>query len=241
MKIAALCCTYHRPHLLEHILECWRRQDYPLAQRELIILDDAGQYRSQEGEGWRLVSFPRRFTTLGEKRNASAGLASPDVDAFAPWDDDDLYLPWALSTCAKGLAKAPLSRPSRVLSLQGDQYIQQATGGLYHGGWAFTRDAFRKAGGYPFLSGPEDQGLLTRMKAVGVTEADPLADGIRPFYIYAPDPGVTTHISWVGGGDAVWDKLSREGDATPVETLTPHWDRDYTAIPIRPKLHPRPF
>ena len=67
-----------------HIEECLatiQRQDYPAELRELIVVDDAGQYGNQRGDGWRVVSLPMRFRTLGEKRNASAALVSPDVDA----------------------------------------------------------------------------------------------------------------------------------------------------------------
>lgn len=66
MKLAALCCTYLRPHTLGQLVESFLRQDYPRELRELIILDDAGQYGNQEGDGWRLVSVPRRFRSLGE-------------------------------------------------------------------------------------------------------------------------------------------------------------------------------
>ena len=82
MKLAALCCTFHRPHLLGQLIESFLRQDYPRHLRELAILDDAGQYDNQAGEGWRLISVPARFRTLGEKRNACAALASPDAEGF---------------------------------------------------------------------------------------------------------------------------------------------------------------
>ena len=61
MKLAALCCTFRRPHTLGQLIESYLRQDYPRELRELIILDDAGQYENQSGVGWQLVSIPRRF------------------------------------------------------------------------------------------------------------------------------------------------------------------------------------
>ncbi|MEZ6097180.1 MAG: hypothetical protein R3C03_23650 [Pirellulaceae bacterium] len=64
MKLAALCCTYLRPQSLGQLIECFLRQDYHRDQRELIILDDAGQYENQSGEGWRLISVPHRFNSL---------------------------------------------------------------------------------------------------------------------------------------------------------------------------------
>ncbi len=95
MKLAAICCTYRRPRELATAVECFLRQDY--VDREMIVLDDAGQFAPDALDGLprvKLVTSPVRFRTLGEKRNASAALASPDVDAYCVWDDDDIYLPW---------------------------------------------------------------------------------------------------------------------------------------------------
>ena len=61
MKLAAICCTFRRPHTLGQLVESFLRQDYPSELRELVILDDAGQYENQSGIGWRLVSIPTRF------------------------------------------------------------------------------------------------------------------------------------------------------------------------------------
>jgi glycosyltransferase involved in cell wall biosynthesis len=90
MKLAAICCTYKRPAQLAESIECFLRQDYPIERRELVVLDDAGQYADQQGKGWRLVSLGVRFRTLGEKRNASAALVSSDVEGYCVWDDDDM-------------------------------------------------------------------------------------------------------------------------------------------------------
>jgi glycosyltransferase involved in cell wall biosynthesis len=115
MKLAALCCTYRRPHLLGQLIESFLRQNYPRELRELVILDDAGQYENQEGDGWRLVSIPRRFHSLGEKRNACAALASPDAEGFLVADDDDIYLPHWFSATAEALQRADWSRARLVL------------------------------------------------------------------------------------------------------------------------------
>jgi glycosyltransferase involved in cell wall biosynthesis len=98
--VSSLCCTYGRPHLLPHAVESFLRQDYPC--RELVILDDAGQYAEAiAGDRWRIISVSTRFPTLGEKRNALARLASPEAEVFAVWDDDDVYLPWHLSAAVR--------------------------------------------------------------------------------------------------------------------------------------------
>ncbi|GIW85740.1 MAG: hypothetical protein KatS3mg108_0064 [Isosphaeraceae bacterium] len=166
MKLAALCCTFHRPHLLGQLVESFLRQDYPRYLRELVILDDAGQYENQAGEGWRLISLPARFRTLGEKRNACAALASPDAEGFLVADDDDVYLPHWFSTQAEALKRADWSQPSLVLLAHGDGLKEHDTGGLYHGGWALRREAFDRVRGYAALNNGEDQDLARRLNDV---------------------------------------------------------------------------
>ena len=183
MKVAAVCCTWCRPERLRHLIRCFERQDHP--DRELVILDDAAQYHDQAGDRWRLVSVPTRYPTLGDKRNAAAALVSPDAEAFAVFDDDDLYLPWALSAVAAGLRVAEWTRPSQVLALQGlDRLTPTPAGGLYHGAWAYRRELFQCVGGYPSMNSGEDQHLAHRFNCANATCADPIELGFRPYYVY---------------------------------------------------------
>jgi hypothetical protein len=195
MKIAAVCCTYLRPKQLGYLIRCFERQDY--ADRELVILDDAGQYEPAAGDRWRLVSVKERFATLGEKRNAAVGYVSADVEALAVWDDDDLYLPWALSASVAALRQAAWSRPSVVLHPQPDGSLRpHHTGGLYHGGWAYQRELFERCGGYPAMNNGEDQALAARFVRARTSQADPVGLGYQPFYIYIWGSG--PHLSGMG-------------------------------------------
>ena len=152
IHFACLCLTYHRPQLIRSAIESFNRQDYPASHRELVILDDGAGYADGLcGPGWRLWSVGGRYSTLGDKRNAAASLASLDADAFAVWDDDDIYLPWHLSAAARALESAPWSRPARCL-VEHHRFRpleQKDCGTAYHAGWAYTREAFDAAGGYP--------------------------------------------------------------------------------------------
>ena len=227
MKLAALCCTYHRPHTLGQLIESFLRQDYPKELRELIILDDAGQYENQEGDGWRVVSIPRRFHSLGEKRNACAALASPDVEGFLVADDDDIYLPHWFRASADALAKADWSHPSLVLLEHGEGLKEHETGGLYHGGWAFRREAFYRVRGYRPLNNGEDQDLAARLCEVGVKEYDPCRDH-PPFYVFRNDNG-SYHLSWMGddGYEALADK--KADWKVPIEI---GWPVEYDKLPV---------
>ncbi len=205
MKIAVVCVTYNRPRQLGQMIRCFERQDY--ADREMVILDDAGQYKATEGPGWRLVSTAVRFPTLGDKRNAAARLVSDDAEAVAVWDDDDLYMPWALQASVAALRQAVWSRPSLVLHPQPDGSLRQhRTGGLFHSGWSYRRDLFERAGGYPSMNNGEDQGLAERFRRQGATQVDPRSLGFLPFLVY-PWSG-RVHFSWVGPkGYENWARL----------------------------------
>jgi len=226
MKLAALCCTYHRPHLLGELIESFRRQDYPIGQRELIVLDDAGQYANQEGDGWRIVSLPRRFRTLGEKRNACAALASPDVEGFLVADDDDIYLPHWFSTQAAALNRAEWSRPSLVLLQRRHGLTEHETGGLYHGGWAFRRAAFDLVRGYGPHNNGEDQELAGRLNEAGVTEIDPCGFA-QPFYIYR-EHNNSYHVSYLN--DEAYRSLG--SDRVDRAGVSAAWSQQFDQLPI---------
>lgn len=211
MFITVCVSTYLRPRELACLVRCFERQDYPRDLREMVILDDAGQYDDTRGDGWRLVSTAARYATLGQKRNAAASLASPKARAFCQWDDDDVYLPWALSASAAALAEAEWSRPSLVLHKGAAGLVQRRTWNrpdqqdkAFQGGWALRREGFERVGGYPAASTNEDLLLARALRRAGVREADPVALGFRPFYVWAPHGNA--HLSgWpVATGYKTW-------------------------------------
>ena len=238
MKIAAVCCTCLRPRHLGYLIQCFLQQDYPGHKRELVILDDLGQYDNQRGDGWRLISRPVRYPTLGEKRNAAAELVSPDVEGLAVWDDDDIYLPWALSASVAALRKTPWSRPSLVLHQQPDgSFRQHRTGGLFHGGWAYTRRVLGQVGGYAGMNNGEDQDLARRLTRAGILSTDPIQLGYQPFYVYNLGGAAGYHLSYMKQ-----DGYRQLGER-PVQKAVPKitWEQDYANPRILPGVHPRVF
>lgn len=226
--LTVICATYNRPVLLAEVLECYLRQDYA-GRCELVILDDLGQYAPtfQDGDRpWRLAVSPQRFRTLGEKRNATAALASPQSEAYAVCDDDDLYLPHWLTAVGTALAEADLVRPSRVYHEKDGRFWTKPGQGLYHGAWGFRREAFVQVGGYPWMQSGQDLGLLTRLKGCDARQADTTPAGTRPYYVYRWHTG-SPHISALKKGDAGYQQMM----APPVKRveLKPHWRADYLA------------
>ena len=229
MKIAAICCTYKRPEQLASAIESFLRQDYPADLREMIVLDDAGQYENQCGEGWRLVSTPVRFRTLGEKRNASAALVSPDVDAYCVWDDDDVYLPWHMSAAAAALAEAAYTIPTVIYSDKRSRLERRSNQYLFHGAWSFRRAAFDQVGGYPFIQSGQDQGLLRRFKSAKLRRGDPIQQDARPSYVYRWYTAHSKHISAMGAnGYEQLGKVQIDG----ITKVDPIWERDWLTLAI---------
>lgn len=196
--VCATCCTYKRPRELGNAIACFLKQDYPRDSRNMMILDDAGQYPGMHGReiapGVLMHSVDARFLTLGEKRNVSVRLSPPGTEVIFVWDDDDAYLPWHMSSGVRALQTTcetegewlGLSKPSRVLCQRSanGKLTEKTTNGLYHGGWSFTRKAFDLVGGYPHMQSGQDQGLSTRMRESQVPFVDPLAPDARVSYIY---------------------------------------------------------
>ncbi len=243
LKIACLCCTFNRPAQLAEAVESFLRQTYPAELRELVILDDAGQYAPNACDhlpGVKLITTRHRFRTLGEKRNACAALASPDVEAYAVWDDDDIYLPWHLEAMAEVFAAGNAwSLPAEVWIDRRTYLERKATKGLFHGSWGFRRDVFLLVGGYPAMQSGQDQALAGRFKKAGIKPVSPSevavgsstpTDGVQPrlalpSYIYRwhTYPGAK-HISALGK-----DGYRHRGEelVEHVDNLVSKWSRNW--------------
>jgi len=226
MKLTACCCTFLRPHYLGELIESFQRQDYPLEKRELVILDDAGQYENQQGPGWQLISIPRRFATLGEKRNACIALASLDTEAFLIADDDDIYLPHWFSTIARALEHGDWVKSRAVYCYNGEKIVMSGTNGVWHSTWAIRKSLFHKVHGYSPVYGNDDQDLGAKLRATGIEPVDSLR--FAPAYVLYRFSGDTYHASHVITPER-YSKLL-PGKLAKVTHLDIRWKKDYVAL-----------
>lgn len=180
--VSCLCPTYRRPQLLANSVACFLAQDYPCDRRELLILDDDGQFAPQQGTGWELCSIARRFSSLPAKFNALAGLARGDI--LVVWEDDDIYLPWHITAHVEVLTNGTrVSKPSRVRSHYEGVFREEDAAGRFHASIAFTQDALAAVQGWPLTSrGDFDQQFLARLAALG-SVGDPLSNH-SPSYVF---------------------------------------------------------
>lgn len=197
LKLSVCCCTYNRPHLLGELIESFQRQDYPKSHCELIILDDAGQYGDIRGENWQVVSFPRRFASLGEKRNACVSLTSVESTHVVVADDDDIYLPWWLESHAKNFERGTKwsfagsifwSERNRIVN----RWWHSDEGWIMHPAHAFEKKTFWECGGYPHIAWGEDRMFFDRLRDAGHDHADALktenGDYRIPYLIFRRNP-----------------------------------------------------
>lgn len=234
IKISVCCCTYNRPHLLGELIESYQRQSYPVEYREMIILDDAGQYGNIQGEGWQIVSFPRRFASLGEKRNACVSLTSHDSEYFVVADDDDIYLPWWLESHARNFQRGARwsfassifwSERNRIVSRW--HYRDQVW--IMHPAHAFRKETFWKVGGYPHIAWREDEFLFERLRDAGVKPQDALDAGGNsrtPYLIFRRNPSTRHHHVT---GMSLEKYRNGYHSSRSMESFEIGWKKDYLA------------
>lgn len=192
MNVTGICITWNRPQLLGRSIHCFLQQTN-LASR-LIILDDAGQYTSQQEEGWSLLSVPKRYSTMGEKRNAAVDLAIkhyPQTDGIMLWDDDDVYFPHTVQCVSDALKLKEWAQPRLVLELSGDEgsLHQVETFGrkrydiCYGGCWAWRLGDLTNAGRFAVTNHSEDLKIAKIFQKKFGDSANSTSEG-KPWYYY---------------------------------------------------------
>jgi glycosyltransferase involved in cell wall biosynthesis len=232
MPLISVCCiTYNRPDLLGETIASFEQQTVPKEVCEMIILDDGGQYEPIRGANWKLISFPHRFRSIGEKRNACAALCSLQSDYIVCTDDDDIYLPhWLechLSNAEKGL---PFSFCPEAYELHENictkkpRYASDCF--RAHVMHAYSRELFYKAGYYPAIAGSEDYDFFDKVLAERPEHIDCL-NGRQPFFLYREFRSVP-HATGI-------DLATLHGPRYPQPPLPPAkleigWRHDYQKI-----------
>lgn len=143
-KISCYCCTYARPRVLEEALHSFLQQDYE-GEKELIILNDcADQKLIYDHPQVKIYNFQERIKPLGRKFNYSVSLCTGDI--FMPWEDDDIYLPWRMSTTLKYLNNGLFHTGQGIFEQDHKKLI--FSNNVFHCNLAISRENWEKVGGY---------------------------------------------------------------------------------------------
>jgi glycosyltransferase involved in cell wall biosynthesis len=231
--VSCICPTYNRPphyqHLLEEAIASFLRQDYP--NKELIVINDCpGQELICDEPGVRVVNVAERFPSIGAKQNTAVDLARGEL--IAPWDDDDISLPWRLSLSVERLGDADYFNPRCYWFLDNEGLHFDHSIGYANNASLFRRAAFEGVGGYPSESFGADAALDAAFSGLAHAAVDPLRGDkelTRSEWFYIYRWGVSpVHMS----GSGVEDFYREVGKLPVVEGrfhLSPHWRRDYVA------------
>jgi glycosyltransferase involved in cell wall biosynthesis len=229
LKVSCLCPSYNRaPHslsLVEEAIESFLRQDYPC--KELVVLNDTpGQRLRCDHPEVRIVNTDFRCASLGEKRNLMAGLATGEL--LCVWDDDDISLPWRLSTAVRLLGDAEYYNAGAYWFLDGADLHHDHRMGVSYFTSVYRKSAYLELGGTPDISMGEDAAMDQKLReACRVAAASPLPlDQWYYLYRWGPSP---CHLSSVPG-DTYYAALGTVPIVRGEFRLQPRWQRDYVAL-----------
>lgn len=246
MNVLAMCITWNRPQLLGRSIHCFLQQTDPNAR--LFVLDDAGQYNSQEHERWTLVSTSTRYGTMGEKRNALLDMALqryPEIGGFMLWDDDDVYFPHAIASVSAALDHKVWAQPRLALEMNPDQQSLRAVETFsrrepldkslcYGGCWAWRIETFNQLGRFPATSLSEDLKVAWPCLDRFGPSADSSLTGAWYYYNRLNNSISAEGLDFYALRGR--DKIEFVGDP-PVGWNGP----DIFSLPIEPGIHPRPW
>jgi glycosyltransferase involved in cell wall biosynthesis len=229
VRISCICPTFNRvvarPELLAEAVESFARQTYP--NRELLILNDhPGQEIVCTTPGVRVVNHPVRFASLGEKYNAAVEMASGSI--LVPWEDDDVSLPHRLADSVVILRRFAYFNPRGSWYLTGGKLHKDHLQGVNHNASAFTREAWKAAGGYPH-DNKQDAGMDSRLRAQPGAWTGTLKDPRAWSYIYRW--GVSDcHLSGSSDTARAWADYGARATTTGRFVVEPRWRADYAAM-----------
>ena len=231
-KASCICITYGRPHLIGEAIESFLRQDYA-GKKELIILNDHPDIllELEEHPEIILVNHPERYPSIGAKRNAASAMSSGDV--IFPWDDDDINLPWRISTTLEKMKNLSYYKPTNLWWWDGVD-VEHKQGVMAHAMGAYSRELFNKLDGYPDFNSGEDQEFEAKIAALGLHDTSELPlDEV--FYIYRMIGTNTYHLSYHGYGKGLEECENHVSKTTPagLSSIQPQWKDDYTHLAVK--------
>lgn len=227
--VSCLCATYGRYSVLQEAVSCFLLQDYE--NRELIILNNH--------EVPIVCDLPRVFVindvklpTLGDCRNYLLNRARGRL--IRTWDDDDYYMPWAISQGVEHITSdMDIWQPNKSWSWHKAQDRMLYQGNVYEASWTAWTNSVCKVG-YKHGGGDEHRPLRDKLRR----KRTELGPG-KASYIYTWASGLC-HISGTLGDERGiqwrterWKKLNddhgNEQLLEPID-LTYVWERVERAL-----------
>lgn len=230
-KVSVFVATYNRvatnKYLLEECVQSFLNQDYP--NKELVIVNDhPKQTIVYEHPNVHIFNLGIRFKTLGEKLNAAVGFCTGDI--LMPHDDDDVTLKCHISDAVARLGDFSYWNPRGYFYWPATNKVQHPGSiGYCHNCSAFTKEAFKKVGGYPSVSGPQDahmDGLLRKLN-----DTSPLVHSGPSEWTFIYRFGQHgIHLSAFGDTEKAYREYEAKATSSGTFILNPHWRYPYEEL-----------
>ncbi len=174
-------------------------------------------------ENVRLLNRPER-KTIGEKRNRMIESAKGEI--IVVWDDDDISLSHRISQAVFFIsAGVVFFRPDHTWFRTDDNKPRLLKRRIRWPQCAYTKDVWRKAGGYPHISKGEDREFARRLNAQGIsTEFTEIKTENAPliYRMWSNNP----HANCVENPERIKQVLLPD-TPTGIVDLAPKWNSDY--------------
>lgn len=158
--VSCLTATYGRFSVLQEALDCFLKQDYK--NKELIILNNHPEPIRCNLPQVVVINDPGH-PTLGDCRNALLELASGEL--LRTWDDDDLYLPWAISQGVARICDAEAWKPMYSWGWNVGENKITLDENVFEASITFRTDVVKRYGYQP-SGGDEHNPLMQNIKFV---------------------------------------------------------------------------
>jgi glycosyltransferase involved in cell wall biosynthesis len=226
--VSCLTATHGRYRVLREAIACFAQQDYE--NRELIILNNHPVPLEVKVPKVWVINCPT-FPSLGDCRNFL--LAEANGEFVRTWDDDDLYLPWAISQGVENIAAAPAFKPLWSWGWKVKRDELYLSGNKYEASWTVRIEMARKYGYLQSSGGNEHNSLEEGLRAEGSIRRV----NVKPSYVYRWESGLArisgsldkTHLELWPERTARWMKQNNDhGDGKPIvelPDLSPYWRR----------------
>lgn len=100
-SVTVLCPTFGRPYLLNEAVESFLKQDYEGLLKMLILNDQPELEIISNIKNIKVINKKKRYPTLAEKRKDLIKMG--DTDLCMLYGDDDILMPWAVTTAVSGM------------------------------------------------------------------------------------------------------------------------------------------
>lgn len=201
--VSCLTATHGRYSVLCEAVTCFVDQDYQ--EKELIILNNHPDKLTCSLPQVTVYNEPC-YPTLGDCRNRLLDLANGDF--VRTWDDDDLYMPWAISQGVEHIKDAPAWKPLYSWGWHVAKDHIYLGGNKYEASWTVKAEVARAYRYIPMSGGNEHNSLEIGLRELGGIKRD----NVRPSYVYRWGSGLCRISGTLNKNDLSEETTKRRTD-----------------------------